>query len=180
MTGTRQARAVLEYADRALRVVEELVPAGLILVMSLGVSLDVAGRFLLETPIRGTPELATAAMIWMVFLGSAAATRRGLHIAIDLVVRGLPPRGQAAVALLVSVVTIGVLALLAVWGWELAAGTQRSLQMTGISARYVWIALPVGAVLMMVRELVAVVRAIYGLRQGTYAAASSSFEEEFV
>src|SRR5699024_7846002 len=136
---------VLRISDRIIQVVEEWIPGALIGAMAVGVTVSVFARYVLHRPFQGVPELATGALVWIVFVGGAAVTRRGLHVALDVITNLFKWRSQAIFAILASAATIATLILLLVWSWDLTLGTHRILPMTGISAKFVWGALPLGA-----------------------------------
>lgn len=175
----RRWRAVSTTYDRVALVFEEWLPAALIFCMALGVTVSVVARYVFNQPILGIPELATNAMIWLVFIGAAAVTHRGLHIAIDFITDAMSPRWQAAIAVIAGACTLAVIGILFYWSWDLAAGTHRVLPMTGISAMWSWISLPIGALLMALREIAQMVAASRGLLSGDYEHPASSFADEF-
>jgi hypothetical protein len=51
--------------------------------------------------------------------------------------------------------------------------------MTSIPIRYVWLALPLGAVLMLLHETIAIGRSIRGLIDGTFEYRNASFGDHF-
>lgn len=172
-------RATLRFIARLDECLEEELPGLLVACMAVGITISVFARYLFHSPISGIPELATNAMIWVVFLGSAAVTRRGLHIALDAATNPLAPRLKAACAILASLCTATVLIFLIIWSWEYLHSTHRILPMTSIPIRYVWLALPLGAVLMLLHETIAIGRSIRGLIDGTFEYRNASFGDHF-
>lgn len=174
-----QKPALVRAMNTVTLIIEEWLPGTLIAVMALGVTASVIARYIFHSPILGVPELATGAMVWVVFIGSAAVSRRGLHVALDVVTKKMPPRWKAAFAIVAGVCTVVILSLLLYWAWALTAGTHRVLPMTGLPAKVVWIALPIGSALMIIRELIAIGRAVIGLRSGDFDYPKGSFEDDF-
>ena len=72
---------------------------------------QVASRYLMESPLAWTEELATMLFAWLVFIGAALALKRGEHFALDLFVDLLPalPRRLARLA---GIVAVGAFCLL--------------------------------------------------------------------
>lgn len=172
-------RTTLRFIARLGEWLEEGLPGLLVAFMAVGITISVFARYLFHAPIAGIPELATNAMIWVVFLGSAAVTRRGLHIALDVATKPLAPRLKAACAILAGLCTAAILLFLIVWSWKYIHSTHRILPMTGIPIRYIWIALPLGAALMLLHEIIAIGRSIRGLIDGTFEYSSASFGDHF-
>ena len=91
----------------------------------------------------------------MVFLGSSAAVTERSHVAIDFLVLKLPRAGRLAVALLVNVLVLFVLANLIYWGIR-ATLRKLDIPLVVLDIPYAWVyvVVPVTAVLMTVRTLV--------------------------
>lgn len=172
-------RTSLRFISRLDEWLEEGLPGLLVAFMAVGITIGVFARYLFHAPIAGIPELATNAMIWVVFLGSAAVTRRGLHVALDVTTNGLPPRLKAGCAIFASLCTATVLVFMVVWSWQYLSTTHRVLPMTGIPLFHAWIALPLGGALMLFHELVALGRSVKGLIDGDFDYQSGSFDDHF-
>jgi TRAP-type C4-dicarboxylate transport system permease small subunit len=95
--------------------------------------LQVFTRFITRDPLSWTEEAARYLYVYVVFLGSSAAVTERTHVAIDFLVLQLPRAGRLVVGLLVN---LGVLFVLAnPYAW-------------------VYVIVPVTALLMTVRTLV--------------------------
>ncbi|MFB3817590.1 MAG: TRAP transporter small permease [Candidatus Methylomirabilales bacterium] len=136
------------WLDRA----EEIVGGAAFVGMTAMVFVNVICRYLLNSPIPGSDELATLMFTWAVFLGASVGIRRELHLGIEFVTRLFPLRVQALCGLLVSLLMAGFAILLLVYGWKIM-GTAHLKLTPVLQWPYVWIylAIPVGAVLMLVR-----------------------------
>lgn len=64
--------------------------------------MQVFNRFVLNQSLSWSEEFMVYANIWMVFLAIPVAYNRGSHIGMNLFVKGLPPRAQAAMVLAVD------------------------------------------------------------------------------
>ena len=122
----------------------------LLIAMVVTTGAQVASRYLLDIPLVWTEETGRHLMIWMVFLAAAVIYRRGQHISIDLLGQSLPPRGQAILALAVTII-LGIFFYLMVhYGWEL---TNRTMVQRSSALRYpmgyAYAALPVSGALML-------------------------------
>ena len=63
----------------------------MILTMTCVMFAQIIWRYLLQSPLVWSEELALLLMVWMTFLGSALMLERKEHVAIDLLVEWLPP-----------------------------------------------------------------------------------------
>ena len=68
-----------------------------LLLFAIGVMLtyEVVARYFFNAPTIWAEELSRLAMIWAVFLGSAALLRSGDHIRVTVLTEKLPPAGRA-------------------------------------------------------------------------------------
>lgn len=64
--------------------------AGLLLVFTIVVFLQVLTRFVIKMPLPWTEEVARFLFIWMVFLGSAVGVRKVMHYRIVMLIDALP------------------------------------------------------------------------------------------
>ena len=118
-------------------------------VMTCIVFVSVLFRYVLNSPLTWTEELASLLFAWVTFVGAYVGFRSRSHISIDTLVIFLPPVVRLWVARFVDV---SVLLLLALFLWE---GTSLTLTTWSlefpameISRGYLYLAIPVGAVLM--------------------------------
>jgi TRAP-type transport system small permease protein len=120
-------------------------------VMTSIVFVSVVFRYVLNSPLTWTEELASLLFAWLTFTGAFVGFRNRSHIAIDTLVIFLPPAVRRGVACFVDGCVL-LLLLLFVWqGIRLTAATW-SLEFPAmeISRGYLYVAFPVGAVLMAV------------------------------
>jgi TRAP-type C4-dicarboxylate transport system permease small subunit len=59
-----------------------------------------------NSPMTWSEELARYLFIWCAFLGWIIASRRGGHLAMAFVAERLPPRAQAALAVVIALATL--------------------------------------------------------------------------
>ena len=135
----------MRFLDRILR---PLLILAVVLIF-VEVVVEVLSRFIFHIPLPWGAEVSQTLLVWLTFIGSAAASLRGEHIGIDLLVERLKPRPRAALnrlnaliilAFLCCAILSGVRVTSRVWGT-----TTASLQ---ISAGILYLALPVGFGLM--------------------------------
>ena len=99
---------------------------------------DVFGRYLLDSPIVWSSEVALVAFIWLVYLGAVGVAGRGGHIAVDVLTTRLPHRAQAVLATVTQLLILAVLGYLAYYGFiYFFEGRFTSLPGLGLSKRFV-------------------------------------------
>jgi C4-dicarboxylate transporter DctQ subunit len=140
------------FARLLLDRVEEIVGGAAFVAMTVMVFVNVVCRYLFNDPIPGSDELATLAFTWSTFLGASLGIKRQIHLGIEFVTRLLPPRVQALCGVLVSAL-IGLFALLLLfYSWHIMRSAH--LKLTPVLQwpyTIVYLAVPVGALLMLLR-----------------------------
>ena len=113
-------------------------------------------RYVLNSPLAWSDELASLLFAWLTFVGAYVGFRTGSHIRIDTLVTFLPPAGRRGIR---NVVDLCVLALLALFIWQgfTLTRTTWSLEFPAleISRGYLYVSLPIGACLMVLAILLA-------------------------
>jgi len=122
--------------------------AGLLVLILVGITAAaVFARYVLGHPFQSTEELSGLLMIWIVFLAAICCEIDDEHLSIDMVVQRLSARSRYVVAIVVSAVSIGLLAVMGWLSWELtqSAGLKKT-QILKISWFWIYFAVAVGSV----------------------------------
>jgi hypothetical protein len=91
MTDTTQASTAAGGLPGGwLRNFEEIVACTALTVVVLSTSWGVFTRYVSAQPATWSAEIAAVGFCWAIFLGSAAAFKRGQHISIDMLTQALP------------------------------------------------------------------------------------------
>lgn len=139
--------------ERLLGFIVKWLLVVIVAAMVLIVVLQVVARFLL-IPIIWTSEATQNLMIWLTFVGGAAAFAHGEHIAVELLVARVRPRLRAAIGLLVHLALLAFFFVFALYGWRLAViNLSASGYTLPISQFYVTLAVPVGMALVLLSAL---------------------------
>lgn len=159
--------------DRALDALDALarwIAMALATAIILILAAQIFFRYVLNSSIIWSEEVATWCLVWVVFLGSASIMRRWDHVQIPMVIRWLPLGLRPGFIVFAKVLTAVAAALLAWYGfqWVLGQGHIRS-QTSGISTRWIKLAVPVGGTLMALFALRCAVEDIRRLRRGELA-----------
>jgi TRAP-type C4-dicarboxylate transport system permease small subunit len=118
--------------------------------IALVVFLQVVFRYLLRQPLFWSEELPRYLLIWMSFLAAALAQKSEAHINITLAIAPLPPAWRRAIRILTTLIILAFLGVL-VYSGALVVGITIHHRSTAlqIPMAAVYLALPVGAALMM-------------------------------
>lgn len=143
--------------DRAKRLVDGLSSAVLlacnvVLVIMTGVIVMlVTTRNFMGFSYPWSEELTRYLLVWLSMLGAAVLLRRDDHIALDLLPNALPPKGRAALTLVLRLPVLAFLVLLLQQSWITAiARAMTQAPALGISISWAYAAIPVMALLMIV------------------------------
>nr|CDQ33126.1 TRAP-type C4-dicarboxylate transport system, small permease component [Virgibacillus halodenitrificans] len=124
-----------------------LCAAVLMLVVSVGLGFyQVLTRFVFDSPSAWSEVMSRSAMIWCVFLGTAASFRGGYMMAVEVIYKLVPARGLVWVEGVIVLCCITVLSLLCYFGIVLTDRvSSQMLSGLGISIAWAYAAIPTGA-----------------------------------
>lgn len=118
--------------------------------MIIAVLIAAVGRSI-GLPVASAPQTAQLFLIWTCMLGADLTLRAGNHIRVTALPDALGPRARAVLNLLLLLLMVPFLAFLAWYGVKLVTSNwSRPLATSGFSYGWVTLALPVGAVLMLI------------------------------
>ncbi len=119
--------------------------------MTVLVFASVVLRYVMNSPVTWSEELASLLFAWITFVGAFVGFRSRSHIAIDTLVVFLPSPVRRAIGRTVDVAVLGVLGLF-VWQGVRLCMTTWGLEFPAmeISRGYLYLSLPLGAALMIV------------------------------
>lgn len=90
---------LLEYFEEILASIFIIITTALVLV-------NIFFRYFLHSGIYWTEEVSTSCFVWSVFLGSASAYKRGMHLGVDILVNKLPGLPRKMVKLAVNIILV--------------------------------------------------------------------------
>ena len=154
------------YVLGLLRRAIQLVIIVMFGVLIAAVFYQVAGRYVFNAPPSWSEELARFLQVWIALLASALCVHQSMHLGVDYLLYAVPPRGRAILEVVVNLLVSGFLLLLLVQGIRLldVAAVQSSPAM-GINMWYAYLAIPVGAFLMLLESVLKLGAALRGLRR---------------
>ena len=137
--------------------------------LTVDVLWGVLSRYVLGAQTRWTEELATALMIWVALLGAALAFGERAHLGVDYFVKKLDPAAQQWTDALVYVLVLGfVLSVMLYGGGLLVTKTLDAGQVLpalGWKKGYVYMAVPVSGIFMVVYALEGILESVTGERE---------------
>lgn len=163
---------VLDNAEKVVHWAENILVciAGVmfLLMMFLGAS-DVLGRFLFNSPIRGTIEISEILMGGIVLLSWAYTQRSKGHVTVDLFIAQYPPRLRAVLtflmlflSLILFVVITQQSAALAMKYWQ----EHRVILILLIPAAPFRFFVPIGGLLLSIEFIIQMLRLIPVIKKG--------------
>lgn len=126
---------------------------------------SVVGRYVVGTPISWAEQVAKYLMIWAAFLGASLGVKEGAHVAVAILVDALP----RTLRLICSALSLSLtVAFLSVTAWQgvlfgIKVSEHRDPLVWEMSMAWVYAAIPVGAVLMLVQLSLGVRQAHVGV-----------------
>lgn len=153
------------FLDRILGI--DYLISGICLIILVFITFfGVIWRYFLNAPFIWQEEVQLALITWVIYFGASAAFRNGSHIAIDMIVDMFPAKMQRVMDVIIYIVTLGVLGFIFTNGVSLVEQFVRTSRVTNIlriPTQYIYIAIPVGCVLMAVSYTIYLVRDFMGL-----------------
>ncbi len=89
-----------------LKNLDVIVSGACIIATTTIVLVNVFTRYLLNTGIYWTEEVATGLFVWSVFIGSAAAYKKHMHVGVDVLVKRAKPHVRYIVKIVVDILLI--------------------------------------------------------------------------
>lgn len=107
---------------------------------------SVITRYLLHSPLTWVEEASGLLLIWIIMIAAIACEARNEHLTIDLIEKVLSPKLKKILSIMISMISAGLLTVIAVQGLQLANNTAfRKTQILGVSYYWFNIAICIGA-----------------------------------
>lgn len=140
---------------RGFAKLDHIVSAGLLIAAAallFGVAVvtnyQVITRFVFSEPSEWSEPLGRMLMVWMVYLGAAAALRHGALVAVNVLLERIGKPAQKFLLTLISAATVLLMAVVSVAGVQIM-GIVKSQNLSGleISISWAYAAIPIGGAL---------------------------------
>jgi len=156
---------VVRVLEEAISWVRCLLRWYIVLLMSALVVLtfaQVLARYLIGTPFIATDQLARIVLVWLTFMGAAAATDKGQNIRIASIDKILSERAKTFLSIGFDAILFVLLIILAIKGYAVyEVGQYQTILGTPFSYQVMYSSLVVWTILML---LFVLVRVLYKLR----------------
>ncbi len=150
---------IVSRFESCLRAVAEIPAAALVVAEILVLFAGVTARYVFHAPLIWTDELASILFLWLAMLGSVIALQKGEHMRLTAVVSGFSDRGKTRAEALAVVAVAVFLLTIVPSAWDYAAEEWYiETPALGIHNTFRAMAIPVGAVLMVVTALTRLAR----------------------
>lgn len=143
---------------KTLNVIYKIEDVSTVIILGIicfAVFAQVVSRFLLKTPLSWTEELSRYSLVWLTFVGASLALRHNGHFVIEVLEHKLHGRKREYLQMFILVLMLVYTVVLLINGLQLlpVAHMQESPALD-IHMSYVYLAVPVGCVFMIVHLLV--------------------------
>ena len=126
----------------------------LVVVMVVLLSIQVVGRYVFANPPDWTEELARMTFIYLTFVGGALAIVRNAHLRIESLHERLSPRSRTLLDIGLAMVGVTFLAITVYYSIGLLGRlSHQPMTAVPISKAFMFAAVPVGCVLMLIYEI---------------------------
>ncbi|MEM7123123.1 MAG: TRAP transporter small permease [Pseudomonadota bacterium] len=120
-------RSVQESVWLAVRHPLETVICALLVGLAAVVFSQVVARYVLETPLSWSEEMARFLLMWLSMLSAAYAFKTKSHFALQILVKQMPARLQHAIRLMVHAIGAAFFAILLYYGVIFVSGVSGHL-----------------------------------------------------
>ncbi|MFI5338304.1 MAG: TRAP transporter small permease [Candidatus Methylomirabilales bacterium] len=129
----------------------EGVCAILMVALAVVVFIQVFNRFILQTPLAWSEDLAMLLYQWVVFVGAALGVKRMRHFGIELVVRQFPEHWRHRIEMVTPLVMLVVAVVMVVQGYTLLTlNVNRTYATMNLSYTWAFLPIPLGGVLIII------------------------------
>lgn len=159
---------MMKYLRWFLEHFEEVFASLLIFIMSLFAFLNVISRYLIHLPLNFTEELNVYFFVWLAFVGSAWAARRGAHMTVNLLYDMFKPAIRKYLYILIQIISIVFFVALCYCGYiEVCDEVALNARTETLVVPVWWFtgSIPIGSALFIVRTIQ---KMCEDLKNGTY------------
>jgi TRAP-type C4-dicarboxylate transport system permease small subunit len=167
----------LDILEKILSVILAILLAAMVLIFCYQVFL----RYVLHGANAWSEDLTRYLFVYTVLLGAGIATRKASHLTVDMFIDLLPKRVKAGIQIIFCGLIYFFLFFLFTEGMSLVQNTMKSISASlRVPMAYFYLAIPIGAVLMMLNLFEYLCHRILILvgREDAWKAASDRTEEE--
>jgi C4-dicarboxylate transporter DctQ subunit len=147
--------------DKILCRIEEAIIAVGLLTAAMILFINVILRYFFQGGIVWAEEFTRYSIIWITFVGGSVAVRHGAHVSVNALLEVVKPRNKKLLVNFSFLISILFTIFLLIWGTKNTLAVKWANQLTPsmeIPAYLIYLAIPVGGLLMSVRLIQAFVK----------------------
>ena len=134
---------MLRFLNKLLAFITASAMAAIVLIVFANVAL----RYIANTGLTWSEEIAVNLFVWVIFLGAILAGLDGQHIKVDMLIKQLPRKIQKIFLAISSLCVLFALGILIIGGIDVVEVTHRNISAaTGIPFSYISSALIICAI----------------------------------
>lgn len=157
----KQYKTFLDYVEKVLRILIAVVFS----VMLVSMVYLVIKRYIFMNAPSWCEELARFGFIYLVFLASPIAVRRGVHLQVDFISSHFSPMMHHITSIISNITGVAVLSFLATMAWKLCREVTTLSGAMLLPLKYVYFAIPLGCFCMILFCIEIVLNDIQGISE---------------
>jgi C4-dicarboxylate transporter DctQ subunit len=128
----------------------------LLVIIAVIVNWGVFCRYVLFAPLPWSEQIPKYAMIWMGFLGASVGISMNRHIGFDILVTRLPSMIRKTIIIAGRILILFFLVMMTIYGvfFSFAVGFSSKAPMLPIPMFYLFLAVPVGGIFMILQAFI--------------------------
>ncbi|TQR07487.1 TRAP transporter small permease [Psychrobacillus soli] len=155
-------RTYLRFVDRLNKVMGYILTL-LLAIMTALIFWQVFSRFVVGSSLSWSEELSRFLMIFMIMIGASIALRHNELIAIEILLEKVENLSKKVVVITIHIISIVFFVILIKYGYSMAQSFSNQLAPgLGLSMKYIYLALPLGGILLLLNSLACIVEEIIG------------------
>lgn len=130
---------------------EDIIAAIFITITTILVVVNIIMRYILNSGLVWSEEVATGCFVWSVFIGAAAVFKHRGHVGVDVVVKFMPPVLRKAVQLITDIILVvlnGYMSYLAIL--YIKTSYTKMTPVLGVSSAYISSSVLIAFILMTI------------------------------
>jgi TRAP-type C4-dicarboxylate transport system permease small subunit len=155
-------RAIADRLDRCVAFLETIAVVLLVALLTGVTFAQVITRYVLDDPLIWSEEAARYLFVWVSMIGAALAVRQGGHFGLDLLIRPMPKLKPVFAPMVTTVAVVFLVVLLKTGVDETRLAAMQYAMTFPMRMQWAYLALPVGAGLMLFHIAIHIVRAPLG------------------
>lgn len=144
----KETLAALPAFFRVLDLIFKTVMVAMLVVLVVSVGTNVFGRFVLDSSLAVSDQLARFLFVWVIFLGAALAHLHREHIEVDFLVQRVPPIVRRALVVVQELLILVLVVALLLGAREVLATSPGTMPLLGIPYNWMNFSVPVAAAVM--------------------------------